>query len=284
MNARTLQASKIVDRIVGGWRGAPPVTVVSNTTDLPVPAYADVRGMWRPGEVFIVANQPLDLVGDTLAHEALGHCGLRETLGRHWRGFMFGVQYGARSGDGRLRCFRDEVRGIYVDESGACNLSPVLEADEICAAVVESRFHSPSGRLRVQQPLRKLMLAAGGHISREVLYRDKPVDFDQLLGTILISEHRLRHGGLFFGLGWRLRGWYAPPMPAPKPLDRYTPPMSLRESEWLLEQEADRIRKKEDSKASWSAIGGLLAIFVGLPLCIIAMASGILDFLRMIFR
>lgn len=242
MNAHTLQATQIIDRITSGWHAAPTVTIVEWPEDLPVKnAPRDARGLWRGGEAFIVSTQPLDMVGDTLAHEALGHYGLREALGRHWRGFMFGVQSGARSGDGRLRCFRDEVRGTYVGESGACNLSPVLEADEICAAVVESRFHAPSGRLRVQQPLGKLMLAAGGHISREVLYRDRPVDFDQLLGTILIAEHRLRYGGAFFGLGRRVRDWYYSPMA--KPTSIHDIPMTLAESERLLKAEDDRLAK-----------------------------------------
>lgn len=260
MNARTIQVAQIVDRIVGGWRGAPRIKVVHATADLPVPAYADVRGMWRPGEVFIVSAQPLDLVGDTLAHEVIAHHGLRETLGGNWRSFMNAVQAGVRTGDGRLRCFRDEVRGTYVNQSGNCYLSAVAEADEITAAITESRFNGRSGRLRVQQPLRKLMRAAAGHISREVLYRDKPVDFDQLLGTILASEHRLRHGGLFFGLGYRLRRWYAPPMPAPKPLDPNLPPMSLRESEWLLKQEADRVN-------GWMELK-VVGMFFGLLVCI----------------
>lgn len=275
--SQVLQAEAIVHRITSGWRGAPPVTVVSNTTDLPVAAPADARGMWRGGQSFIVSTQPLDLVGDTLAHETLGHCGLRETLGRHWRGFMFGVQSGARAGDGRLRCFRDEVRGTYVDESGACNLSAVLEADEICAAVTESRFHAPSGRLRVQQPLRKLMLAAGGHISREILYRDRPVDFDQLLGTILIAEHRLRYGGAFFGLGRRLHGWYAPGMPK---FDPNAPPMSLRESEFLLKAEADRVTNREEMKVVWMFVRLLIGIAALLVVSFFAFG----DLLGFLFR
>lgn len=281
MNAHTLQASKIVDRIVGGWRGAPSVTVVSNTTDLPVPAYADVRGMWRPGEVFVVAStQPLSAVGGTLAHEIIAHHGLRETLGRSWRPFMNAVQAGLRAGDGRLRCFRDGVRSAYVDDNGVFNLSATRESDEIAAAVTESRFHGATGRLRVQQPLRKLMRAAAGHISREVLYRDKPVDFDQLLGTILISEHRLRHGGLFFGLGYRLRRWYAPPMPK---FDPNAPPMSLRESEFLLREEADRIKRKQDSKTARSLLFGFFGFFLFIA-GIGSIAWNAVDLLTRLFR
>lgn len=242
MNAHTLQATQIVDRIVSGWRAAPTVKIVQATADLPVRVPADVRGMWRSGEAYIVSGtQPLSMVGDTLAHEALGHCGLREVLGGSWGSFMLGVQSGLRAGDGRLRCFRDDVRAAYVDTAGVFNLNATQESDEIAAAIVESRFHSPSGRLRVQQPLRKLMQAASGHFSREVLYRDRPVDFDQLLGTILIAEHRLRYGGAFFGLGFRLKGWYAPPMPK---FDPNAPPMTLAESERLLKEEDERVAKK----------------------------------------
>lgn len=267
MNAHTLQTAQIVDRIVAGWRAAPPVKVVQATADLPVHAPADARGMWRRGEVFVVANQPLNMVGDTLAHEAIAHHGLRETLGPSWGSFMHGVQSGLRAGDGQLRCFRDDVRAAYVDGGGRFNLNATQESDEIAAAIAESRFHGATGRMRVQQPLRKLMQAAGGQFSREVLYRDRPVDFDQLLGAILAAEHRLRYGGAFFGLGFRLKGWYASQMPAPKPLDRYKPPMSLRESERLLKAEKDW----SATKNGWHVFFMLSCIFVCGTVAIIGM-------------
>lgn len=257
------QVTQIVQRITGKWRGAPPVTIVNTPADLPVKAPSDVRGMWRQGQAFIVATQSLVGVEDTLAHEIIGHHGMREALGRSWRSFMFGVQSGARSGDSKLRCFREDVRSAYTDESGACNLSPLVESDEIAAAVAESRFNGVTGRMQVQQPLKKRLLAAAGHFSREILYRDVPVSFDELLGRLLTAEQRLRFGGAFFGLGARLKNWYAPPMPAPKPLDRYRPPMDLQESERLLREDDGRRNYWSDIKMSATIVGaGVLALMV----------------------
>jgi hypothetical protein len=284
MNAHTLQVTQTVDRIVSGWRGAPPVSVVHATTDLPVPAPTDARGMFRKGEAWVVAStQPTSQVGETLAHEALGHHAMRITLGRSWSPFMHAMQDGMRDGDWRLQCFRDEVRSAYVDDAGDFNLSRVAESDEITAAIVESRFDSATGRMDIKRPWKKLALAAAGHFSREGLYADVPASFEQLEGTILFAEHRLRYGGAFFGLGYRIRHWYASANMS-KPWNPNDRPMSLRESESLLKAENDRLREKEDSKASWGIIfyglGGLI-LFIGGA---VAMASGVIDFLRMLFR
>jgi hypothetical protein len=239
MNTHALQATAIVDRIVSGWKGAPPVTVVNETTDLPIPAPSDARGLWLRGHTFIVSgSQPLSAVGETLAHEAIGHHSVRATLGTHWVPFLRSIQHGLRSSDSQLKVFQQRVRSSYVDDNGVFNLSPLAESDEITAVIAENCFHSPSGRLKVDQPFRKIMRAAAGHISRETLYFKSPVDFDQVLGTLLAAEHRLRYGSLFFGLGHLLNGWYAAPMS--NPLDRYTPPMSVQDSQSLLKAEADR--------------------------------------------
>jgi len=239
MDTHALQATAIVDRIVSGWKGAPPVTVVNETTDLPIPAPPDVRGLWLRGHTFIVSgSQPLSAVGETLAHEAIGHHSVRATLGTHWVPYLRAIQHGLRRDDSHLKGFQQRVRSSYVDDNGVFNLSPLYESDEITAAIAQHCFHTPSGRLKVDQPLRKMMRAAAGHISREALYFERPVDFDQVLGTLLAAEHRLRYGGLFFGLGRLLNGWYAATMS--NPLDRYNPPMSMHESESLLKAESDR--------------------------------------------
>jgi hypothetical protein len=279
MNHHTLQATQIVERIASSWRGAPQVKVVGSPSYLPIIAPDDTRGMWRPGEAFIVSNtQSLDMVGGTLAHEVIAHHGLRETLGGNWRSFMNAVQSGARSGDGRLLCLRDHVRSIYNDE--IFSLSPVAESDEIAAALVEYRFNSESGRLAIDQPMRQIMLAAKGHFSRETLYLDRPVDFDQLEGAILAAEHRLRYGGPWFGLGRRLKDWYAPPMPAPKPLDPYKPLMTLAESEDLLKADAYERQSREE----WKTIGLFVLVVIGVIWILYSFGSLVLVILGSLFR
>lgn len=237
-------AEQAVLRLTGQWRGAPPVTVVPSARDLPFAVPDDTRGAFLHGDgkAYIVANsQPLDLVPDTVAHEVLGHHGLRAELGKNWRSFMGALQAGVRSGDWWLNEIRNDVRAAYVDEHGHNYLHSLAEADELAAATVESRFHVPSGRIRVKAPIRARISASIGHFCREVLYADMPVTFQQLLGTILAAEHRLRHGGQFFGLGKRIRDWYAPRMPKFNPRN---PPMSLAESERLLAAEERRLSKK----------------------------------------
>jgi hypothetical protein len=121
------------------------------------------------------------------------------------------------------------------------------------------------------------MRAASGHFDREILYRDRPVDFDQLLGTLLASEHRLRYGGAFFGLGFRLKGWYAPPMPK---FDPKAPPMSLRESEFLLKAEADRVNNRDEMKVVWM----FFRLLIGIAALFVAAFFAFGDLLGFLFR
>lgn len=255
------QAEQAVLRLTGQWRGAPPVTVVPSARDLPFAVPDDTRGAFLrgSGRAYIVANaQTLDLVPDTVAHEVLGHHAFHATLGQRWQSFMIGLQQGMRSGDWRLQCFRDHVRSIYVGADGSCNLRPVQESDEVVAAIVESRFSHESLRMEIQDPVRKRALAIAGQIARERLYLDRPVTFQELEGMILEAEHRLRHGGPLWGLGFRLKQWYGASMG--KPMGAKNPPRSLAESERLLKSEAMRLQGLEDWRAMWILLSGISAL------------------------
>lgn len=273
-----------VQRLESAWRGGPGVTLVQSVEDLPFPAPSDARGAFLPGsgKVFIVANtQKSDQIAGTMAHEILGHHGLRADLGRSWKEFMFGIQSGLRSGDGQLQRFRDGVRSVYVDNNGVFNLSAVQESDEIAAAVVEARFRGDTGRMHVNRPLRKRISAAMGHFYREALYADKPVSLHQLEGAILAAEHRLRHGDGFFGIGCRLRRWYASQMSKPwNPLDR---PMSLAESQELLRADAASKHDRSEWIFLFQCIGFFLAL-IGLVLAYGAVIWGFISNLGLLFR
>lgn len=283
MNAHTVHASTIVDSIVRGWRAAPCVTVVHNPDELPIPAPSDARGLYHRGGTWVVAStQSRARVVQTLAHEVVGHHAMRDMLGRKWRGFMHAISDGAARGDQNLIDFREHVRDAYCDNNGACTLSRVAMADEIAAALVEARFDGKTGRLAIANPARKMAMAAAGHLSREVLYTDRPVSIEELEGAILAAEHRLRHGGLFYGFGRRLRDWYASATMT-RPWNPKERPMSLAESERLLRAENSRLKQKENARGGWDGIV-FLACIVAMPFAIFAMASGILDFLRSIFH
>ena len=273
MNAHTLHATSIVDRIVNGWLGAPSVKVVQRTTDLPANGVPeDVRGMYRSGETWIDAEtQSASTVPDTLAHEALGHHSMRELLGANWRPFMSAVIDGAARGDWRLQCFRDEIQSTYTDDKGCCNLSRVGVADEITAAIVESRFDGNAGRMKIARPGIKLLEAAKGHLAREALYLNRPASFEELEGTILAAEHRLRFGGAFWGVGFRLKRWYASAMA--KPWNPNKAPMSLAESERLLKAE----KYRRDSWEEWKGMAHLVLIFILVGFILFGVGSFLID-------
>ncbi len=278
----TLYASRVVDRIVNGWRGAPKVTVVESVKDLPVEVPGDVMGIFYRGDTWVVVDtQATSQIPQTLAHEALGHYAMREVLGQNWRSFMHAVQGGIRAGDWRLAYVRQSVRERYIDDSGACTLSSTYESDEIAAAVVELVFDGETGRMAIPQPLRMMARAGVGHVAREGLYINRPACMDELLGTLLAAEHRLRFGGPLWGLGYRLRRWYAPAMA--KPWNPKSPPMSLRESDNLLKAESDRLKWWTDLKFGFDGIV-LVACLVALPVLLIVMASGWVDWIGRLFK
>lgn len=266
-------AELTVQRLVSSWRGAPPVNVVDSVSDLPVKAPGDVRGMLRRGVAWVVRDtQPLRYVPQTVAHEVIGHHAMRSTLGASWRSFMGALQGGLRAGDSRLGIVRAHVRETYVDDGGSFQLNSVQEADEITAYVAELGFDGDSGRLQVNAPVRMRLQAAVGHFYRETLFMDRPVCFDQLVGMLLAAEHRLRHGGPIWGLGYRLRRWYAPSMPK---FDPHARPMSLDESQSLLAAEASRRQDWEE----WKAMG----MFARAILCGLAAVGGVVYWVVLIF-
>lgn len=246
-----VSTADVVQRIASNWAGAPPITVVRAAADLPVPAPDDARGLFWRGMVWVVAqaNQPAD-VARTLSHEVLGHYGLRMMLGPAWRGFMDAVQGGVRAGDLDLQDLRQDVRYAYADQA----LPSHHEADEVCAALAERGINHRSGRYETTNPLKKRVSASLGYVLREHLYADSPVTYDELEGALLAAEHHVRYGGPWYGIGRKLRDWYHRPMAAPNP--RYDPPMSLAESERLLQAEEHRLQSKE----GWKMVFGFIAL------------------------
>lgn len=231
----------MVDQLVSTWRAAPRVTVVEMTDDLPCKTFDDVKGLYRHGEAWIVANActPAAVV-ETVGHEVVGHHGMRDALGSLWRPFMQALHAGARD-DVNLSLLQRSVTRDYVDSQKNCYLQPVGQGDEMAARLAELRIKR-NGRLDIQNPLLKVSKAAVGHLSREGLFLDSPADFDELEGNLALAEHKLRYGGHFWGVGFRLKRWYAAAMA--KPWNPHDAPMSLDESERLLRnaQKSDSMR------------------------------------------
>lgn len=215
------QVERAAEHMARSWPGGLPVTVVDSPGELPVPAPADVRGLFTEKRVFMVAaTQDHIGVRRTMAHEVLGHHGFRQMLGASWPSFMVDVLAGARSGDAALATARAQVQRDYVNARGECELPAIQQADELVASVVEQRLHLASGRINVANPVRKVAAATVGRVAREWFCLSRPVSGDELEGNILASERRMRHGGPMFGLGGKLARWYSPRMsehfPGPK--------------------------------------------------------------------
>ncbi len=264
--ARTAFEAEIVaqtngwaQRMMGGWRGAPEVKIVSNTERLPVSVPDDVRGLFGPTGVWLVAENlyTADLTAQTLRHE-LTHYNFRQMMDRAGlRGFMSSLAKGVDQSKGDLAQVRGWVRRAYVDESGRFELNRLLEAEEIACFVSERLTCPETGALLVNKAARKMAAAAANSFLRERLHLDIPVTEDELQGVLAASEHRLKHGGPCWGMVSRVRDWYAERMSKPW---HQEPVRSHDELKRMLAAEDERTKGIADFKAMCMIALGLLGL------------------------
>ena len=255
-------AARITEHITGTWRAAPPVSVVRSPADLPVPAPEDARGLFWAGRAWIVTGtqSPVDVAG-TLAHEVVGHHGLRQLLGRAWPAFMGAVRRGAGA-DPTLRDLQQGIRDVYGVLPG------VLEGDEIAAHTAEGLAHPLTGRLAGGSALRKMARAAAGLFWREGLLLDQPADADELHGALLLSEHVVRHGRLPLVPWWRVR--YIPSMSKPSTHKPYS----------TIEDQEQALRELRDRKLAWGTFKDSIILLI----CLGFVIAGIYQFLSWLSR
>lgn len=190
-----------VSRLTAAWDGAPSIEVVPTAAALPVKdAPADTVGMFLRGRVFVVAEQPPELLAKTLAHEAIGHAGAQLALGSSWRLFALAVhRAAAKGGDVFLRGLRKRVRAHYIGSDGRPNLRPSRFGDELLAHAAGELFDRRTGRVLVVNPMLAQCEALVGLTARD-LGIDYPVDTRQVEGAVLLAERQLRHGDLLLGI------------------------------------------------------------------------------------
>lgn len=209
------------------------MTVAPTARHLPFPAPNDARGMHWRGEVHLVANQAPDSLAQTVAHEAIGHFGLRALLGDEWPHFMRHIQDGVRAGDPGLLKIREHIRAAYVDDLGEYCLNPMQEADEIAAYVAEEILCMRTGEIRPARPWRQALQAVKGRFLREVMHLERPVSRAELEGMLLLAVRRMERGPRA-SVKERIGRLWAACCSMAAMFDPRKPPMSLEESQRLL--------------------------------------------------
>ena len=110
---------RAVDAIKSTWKNAPDIEVVQNISELPAEIQEDIardkvnpRGVYDPTtkKVFLVAdNIPNDAqAAITLAHESLGHFGLRVVLGQNFKPMMNQIYEGNKNVRERADAYMEE--------------------------------------------------------------------------------------------------------------------------------------------------------------------------------
>jgi hypothetical protein len=261
-------AANLTHWFTARWQRGPKVHIAPTARDLPVPAPDDVRGLYWRGDVHLVAAQPLDSMAQTLAHEAVGHHGLRQLMGAEWPHFMRQISDGLRAGDPGLQQIRSHIQSSYVDDAGHYQLSARQEADETAAYVAETLVCLRTGTIRPDNRLAKAALAIKGRLLREGLCLDRHVTRAELEGTLFLAAKHLE------GWPWlilrqridRLRATCGNIGGMPK-FDLRKPPMSLAESEKLLRGHAQQEKDKQERGALWDisvALFGIVLFFGGI--------------------
>ena len=263
----THYATTITNWLTRRWQAGPKVHIAPTAQDLPVPAPDDARGLYWRGEVHLVAAQPPTELAQTLAHEAVGHHGLRALLGAEWPHFMRAIQDGMRSGEPGFRQIQRHIQCTYVDDAGQYQLSARQEADEAAAFVAETLVCLQTGTIRPDDHLAKAALAIKGRLLREGLCLDRSVSRAELEGALFLAAKRLegwpwltmrRRIARFLGT-WGNIGVMAQ-------FDPRKPPMSLAQSQKLLDGARQQDKDKEERNAL-RAIGLGLFGFLGLIAC-----------------
>ena len=263
----TAYASTLTSWFTSRWQRGPKVYIAPTAQDLPVPAPDDARGLYWRGDVHLVAAQPPVELAQTLAHEAVGHHGLRALLGAEWPHFMRAIQDGMRSGEPGFRQIQRHIQCTYVDDAGQYQLSARQEADEAAAFVAETLVCLQTGTIRPDDHLAKAALAIKGRLLREGLCLDRSVSRAELEGALFLAAKHLE-GWPWLPLRRRfarvLSTWVN--IGAMAQFDPRKPPMSLAESERLLRQHAQREKDKGERAFLWNGLVGI-ACLLGLIAC-----------------
>ena len=185
-----------VQAIVDASKIRADVQVVATPSDLPVEAPADARGLYYNGAIYVVAsnNRTAADVHRTIAHEAIGHHGLRAMLGRDgWKQMMNQIQFAIKAGNKELKSISDYIRRTYVDEDGNFNLTPGQEADEIAAKSVEDGVDPVTGEFRPGFGFLKSVFARVARFLRDM---GIPITFTnmELQGMLIEAQRGLRRG------------------------------------------------------------------------------------------
>lgn len=268
-------ASTITTWFTSRWQRGPKVHIAPTARHLPVPAPEDARGLFYKGEVHVVAEQAPTTVVQTLAHEAVGHYGMRKWLGAEWPTFMRGIQNGAKSGDKGLRQLQAHIRQTYVDGKGNYQLSARQESDEIAAYAAEELICYQTGTLRPHRAWQKALLATRGRLIREGLLLDGSISREELEGALFLAAKHMEAGPWSkaqdristFLASWGII-W---PMAKFDPLKR--PPTYLENME-LLRRADQQVKDKEERSGFISVCIGLVGL-VGLVAAIGLMLFGV---------
>ncbi|MDR2333745.1 MAG: hypothetical protein LBE61_09700 [Burkholderiaceae bacterium] len=253
-------AAVVTNWFTSRWEFGPKVNIAPTARDLPFPAPEDVRGAYWRGEVHLVAEQPVSSLVQAIAHEAVGHHGLRELFGADWPHFMGQVVNGLLAGDPGLKQVQGHIRATYLNDKGEYLLSARQEADEVAAYVAEDMVCFMSGTIKPDRPWTQALAAARGWFLREGLCLDGSVTRSELEGALFLASKKME------GWPWQratrrigqvLRACCT--IAGMSKDDRYRPPMSVEESERLLRSEEERL----ESVALWKGFGkGLLQFFL----------------------
>lgn len=204
--ASIADAQKIVDSLTAKWKGGPKVSVVATTLDLPGENPPDVRGLYTPGHIYIVAGahrSGKDLrrsLARTLAHEAVAHFGLRHMLGRAgWNQLMKNVRLAIEAGNKPLTAIQAYVRETYKNKDGSYSLHPDAEADEIAAKAVEDAIDA-DGNFKPGFGFFKEVWAKVAQFLRDLGIN---VTFTnaELQGMLVLSMHNMERGQRAVGGG-----------------------------------------------------------------------------------
>jgi hypothetical protein len=145
---------KLVDKITAGWKNAPTINVVQSVDNLPEDiakeakeAGVNPKGAFSGNTVFVIADNATSYedVLKTVAHEAIGHYGLRAVLGDKFNPTL-----------DRLYSTNDQIKA-KADLKIAQGMPKLTAVEEVLAEASEERIPPKSAMGRAMQTLKNLI-------------------------------------------------------------------------------------------------------------------------------
>ena len=136
------ELKKYGQNVISRLKRTTPVEIVQSVSDLPaeIGAPSDVRGVYHQGSVYIVADNVSTFdFNEVLTHEAVGHAGLEQMLGKGAFKTLVNQINQIKRSNPQIKRVLEDIKRAYTNHQGEYVLDDQQEAREILAHIAQAK-------------------------------------------------------------------------------------------------------------------------------------------------